>query len=194
MTMRDASSPMPSESDMSHIATRTPARVTPLVSVWLFAGVSTGVTAQTPPGAQVVAPGVVSTPAVEHGAAFSPDGDTMYFTRSTSAWGAGGGTSTILVSRLANGEWTNPVPAPFSGDHDDSSPFVSPDGRRLYFVSQRPPPAGSNGGGRDVWVYPLDAGSGGEPRFVGGDVNTPGHEYSPVVTASGRETKAYSWL
>ncbi|MDX1395038.1 MAG: hypothetical protein R3195_11630 [Gemmatimonadota bacterium] len=170
---------------MSQHATRTATRFAALVSIWLFAGSSTVVSAQTPPGAEVVAPGVVSTAAVEHGAAFSPDGDTMYFTRSTAAWGAGGGRSTILVSRLAGGEWTDPVPAPFSGEHDDSSPFVSPDGRRLFFVSQRSPPAGSGGGGRDVWVYPLDAGPGAEATFVEGGVNTAAHEYSPVSTASG---------
>lgn len=135
--------------------------------------------------AEVVGPGVISTEAVEHNAAFSPDGRTMFFTRNDAPWGEGG-RSTIYVTRRVSGEWAAPYPARFSGEHSDSDAFVSPDGRELFFVSTRPNPEG--GGGRDIWVVDLDGESNAtsEPRPVAGDVNTPADEYSPVLTASGK--------
>ena len=44
----------------------------------------------------------------------------------------------ILVSRFQNGKWGVPEMADFSGQHSDFDPFISPDGRRLFFCSNRP--------------------------------------------------------
>jgi len=44
----------------------------------------------------------------------------------------------MTARRRADGGWTTPVVTPFSGTHRDVDPFVTPDGRRLYFSSDRP--------------------------------------------------------
>src|SRR5882724_12038974 len=89
--------------------------------------------------AELIAPGVLSTPADEYGAAFSPDGRTVCFTRRSPT------TTTrpflvLLVSHLRAGRWSEPEVPPFSGLTNDFAPSFSPDGRRLFFTSDRPAP------------------------------------------------------
>jgi Tol biopolymer transport system component len=72
--------------------------------------------------AQIFAPGVVSGPANDGSPAFSPDGNTIFFTRSTAAWGV------IVESHNVDGHWTQPTLAAFSGEWPDSSSSMSPDG------------------------------------------------------------------
>src|SRR5262245_2840025 len=78
--------------------------------------------------------GVVSTGEYESHPAFTPDGRTLYFVRSTpqfTGW-------TIHVTHHADGRWSTPKVAPFSGKHRDADPFSSADGKQLYFISDRP--------------------------------------------------------
>ena len=85
-----------------------------------------------PPTPQIFAPGVVSGPANDGSPAFSPDGNTIFFTRSTANWGV------IVESHKIQGDWSRPTLAPFSGEWPDSSPAMSPDGSYLVFESNRP--------------------------------------------------------
>ncbi|MBD8879516.1 PD40 domain-containing protein [Rhodanobacter sp. 7MK24] len=78
---------------------------------------------------QVFAPGIVSGPANDEAPTFSPDGNTLLFTRS----GAGGGT--IMESHRVDGHWSAPVMASFSGAWPDLAPEFSPDGRYVIYVS-----------------------------------------------------------
>src|SRR5215813_6421067 len=67
----------------------------------------------------VFAEGVISAGDFDSHPAFTPDGKTLYFVRSTpnfNLW-------TILVSRFANGHWGPPEVAPFSGQYSDADPF-----------------------------------------------------------------------
>jgi Tol biopolymer transport system component len=86
----------------------------------------------TGPAPQIFSPGVISSPANDGSPTFSPDGNTLYFTRSTAGWGV------ILESHKQNGQWSDPQVAPFSGQWSDSSPGIAPDGSFLVFVSLRP--------------------------------------------------------
>jgi len=70
------------------------------------------------------APGVISTGDFESHAAFMPDGRTLYFVKSDpqfTRW-------TIYETRFADGRWSTPTIAPFSGAHRDADPFVTADG------------------------------------------------------------------
>lgn len=91
------------------------------------------------PEAEIFAPGVISGPANDGSPTFSPDGKTLFFTRSAARW------SIILESHKKGGSWTKPVIAPFSGRWSDSSPAFAPDGSYLIFVSVRPLPAAPSG-------------------------------------------------
>jgi WD40-like Beta Propeller Repeat len=81
---------------------------------------------------QIFAPGVISGPANDGAPTFSPDGGTLYFTRSTANW------SVILESHKVDGQWSKPTLASFSGEWPDSSPAMSPDGSFIVFQSTRP--------------------------------------------------------
>lgn len=86
------------------------------------------------PRADIFAPGVISTRDYERDGSFSPDGKSFYFTKRT-MWPY---FSAICVSRLHDGAWSEPEIASFSGQFGDATPFVSTDGKRLYFASRRP--------------------------------------------------------
>jgi len=63
---------------------------------------------------------------------FSPDGREAYW---KPGWNP---RDPIFTSRIENGLWSAPHVAPFSApDQGDDSPFISPDGKKLFFISQR---------------------------------------------------------
>ena len=71
--------------------------------------------------------GVLSTGEFESHPAFTPDGKTLYFVKSDpgfTRW-------TIHVSHHADGRWSAPEVAPFSGKNRDADPFVTADGKKL---------------------------------------------------------------
>jgi proline iminopeptidase len=85
--------------------------------------------------ARLFAPGRVSTAAPEFATSFAPDGRTIYFDLAS----ADRKVLTIVQSTHADGQWGAARPVSFSdGTYRDVDPFVSPDGKRLYFSSDRP--------------------------------------------------------
>src|SRR5215468_1636658 len=89
---------------------------------------------QSLPQAKLFAEGVINTDADEYGPAFTPDGKTLYFTRRVNRRDS----EFIYASRLENGKWSSPELAPFSGKYFDKEPFVTPDGKKIFFASLRP--------------------------------------------------------
>ena len=88
---------------------------------------------QTPPGRtlQPFAPNIIGN--WNHAeVTVSPDGQEIYWTSRTA----------ILYSKLQNGNWTPPQIVPFSGqgteNYYDDVPVVSPDNKKLFFLSKRP--------------------------------------------------------
>jgi len=125
--------------------------------------------------------GVISTADFELNTSFTPDGQTVFFTKATpdfTFW-------TIVASHLKNGRWGTPVVAPFSGQYSDSDPFVSPDGSKIYFISNRPITGTTPKRDFDIWVVEKSSTGWGEPRNLGAPVNTESIEFSPAVTSSG---------
>lgn len=137
----------------------------------------------------IFAAGRISGPAHDSAPAFAPDGDTVYFGRSNAQ------QSTILVSRRAGDGWSEPRIAPFSGTWNDMEPALSPDGRCLVFVSNRPDrPGGAeitgffNGseqrGGR-LWRVARQGEGWGEPELLPAAINAGGSTFAPSVAADG---------
>src|SRR5688500_8847236 len=88
--------------------------------------------APAPAAAEVFADGVISDAQEQWRITFTPDGRSAYFASSPEFFPIAR-KATIYVSRLENGAWSAPVVAPFSGKHSDIDPFITPDGKRLYF-------------------------------------------------------------
>jgi hypothetical protein len=88
--------------------------------------------AAAPAPPELFAPGVISGPANDGSPTFTPDGNELFFMRSTAGW------SVILESHRAGGAWSEPQVAAFSGEWPDSSPGLAPDGSYIVFVSLRP--------------------------------------------------------
>lgn len=139
----------------------------------------------------IFAPGVISGPANDMSPAFTPDGRTVFFTRSNSS------QSTIVVSHLSNGKWSTPEIAPFSGKWRDLEATMAPDGSYMIFVSNRPAAAGGKpldafyngaaqpGGGGNLWRVDRTTSGWGEPRRLPDIVNGSASIYSPSVAADG---------
>ena len=113
---------------------------------------------------------------------FSPDGAHAWWVEWDGNWGAAATRPRrIYTSTLQSGVWSPSREAPFSGDFADDDPFVSPDGRWLYFTSERPTTPDDEIADANIWRYDLN--TPGDPQLLA--VNSAATEFSPVVTASG---------
>ncbi len=133
----------------------------------------TALARDTSPVPEMVAPGVISTEYDEFGGALTPDGDTIYFSRSVTRSYA----YAILKSHRVGTSWSTPEIAPFSGRYRDHDPVLSPDGRRLYFVSDRPID-GVRPTTYHVWVMDRTPRGLSEPRTLGAPFNQFGFLWS----------------
>jgi Tol biopolymer transport system component len=143
------------------------------------------------PNATLFAPGIVSTGFMETSATFTPDGKKVYFTRSDVQFS----DNTIMQSTFKNGRWSEAQVASFSGVWRDSEPFVTRDGSKLFFVSNRPLKEGekplvatSNGRsfpGANIWYVTKKGDSWSEAVHVDVDVNGSLTIYNPSVAANG---------
>jgi len=120
--------------------------------------------------AAVFAPGVVSTKANELNATFSPDGDELFFTRNIR------NRATLMTMHLRDGVWTSPAVAGFSGTFDDVDPFITRDGRRLYFSSKRPLDGAVESKDSDLWYVERERGGGWSKPIHPGSPNTAGKD------------------
>jgi len=141
---------------------------------------------QPAPDAQprLFAPGIVSTGRYDRDIAMPPDGSEIFF----SVAGPGYAWMTILATRrLADGRWTQPEVAPFTAPlpATDIEPFVAPDGKRLYFVSDRPRSGAGAPADHDIWVVDRSADGWGAPHSLGAPVDSEDEEYFPSLTRDG---------
>lgn len=141
-----------------------------------------------PPGMtpEVFAPGALMMPYKPHGAlAFSPNGDELFYAYLAVPINA------MWTMKRVDGRWTSPSIASFSqptSDADlDGDPFVTYDGKRLYFRTCRESSAGGGAARRDsdIWYCERTASGWGEPQNLGAPINTERYERSPAVTRDG---------
>lgn len=118
-------------------------------------------------------------------AAFAPDGKTMFFTRNNFQGSRGRSSKNktflkIYKAEMRDSSWINVTELPFNSDEFNTAhPAVSPDGKTLYFASDRPGGQGAS----DLYKVNINAdGSFGEPENLGPEINTPGRESFPFVS------------
>ena len=119
----------------------------------------------------------------EASATFSPDGKTIYFTRNNDARKKKNKKNVnhlkIFVSNLAD-KWSDPKEVPFNSEsYSTGHPALSPDGKKLYFVSDMP----GGHGFTDLYVVDIDEnGQFSEPKNLGPEINSKRKEMFPFVT------------
>lgn len=111
------------------------------------------------------------------------DGRLMIFTACNRSDSKGG--CDLYHSINVNSEWTQPVNIgyPVNTRYWESTPSLGPDGRSLYFASNRP----GGLGGMDIWksVYIPDSGW-QLPVNLGPSINTDEDEMSPFIHGDGK--------
>ena len=129
---------------------------------------------------RMFAPGIVSTPDDEFGGAFTADGKTVYFDRTVLRHYL----YVICESHFEGGMWSRPRVAAFSGLYRDSDPVISPDGSKLYFVSDRPVD-GKPKSDFDIWVVRRKGEGWGEPEHLPAPINGDSGEYFASEASNG---------
>jgi Tol biopolymer transport system component len=126
-------------------------------------------------------PQAVSTENYESSPTFTPDGREMYYVAADRNFR----NYRILRSTCQAGDWSSPQPAPFGLPLPviEADPFVTHDGRRLYFISSRQAPDRED---FDIWHVERGAdGAWGPAVRLPEPVNSEHAELLPRVTADG---------
>jgi hypothetical protein len=131
--------------------------------------------------ARIWTPATITSDQYEATPTFTPDGREMYFMQSDPRFDR----YRLFWSRCENGAWSKAAPAPFAApDVQEGDPGVTPDGKRLYFISMRHDPRGED---FDIWyVERTSVGGWSAPRRLPEPVNSKSSELLPRADREGR--------
>ncbi|HZX10480.1 MAG TPA: hypothetical protein VFG01_05975, partial [Acidobacteriota bacterium] len=124
---------------------------------------------------------------------FTQDGKTMYF---ASIREGGMGHYDIYMSRMEKGEWTPAqlLPPPINTERDEFDVFVTLDGKRLFFASNRDNQ--DEYWNCDIYVSFREGNKWSDPEIFNEKFNTPGkpdwgiaipRDFETIIFSSGRE-------
>lgn len=91
----------------------------------------------------------------------------------------------LMWSRCENGAWSKATPAPFAASNvQEGDPGITPDGKRLYFISMRQDAAKDD---FDIWyVERTSEDAWSEPQRLPEPVNSPSAELLPRADRDGK--------
>lgn len=130
------------------------------------------------------APGLINTGLGTRDITLLPDGSEIY----VGIFLPGFRKAMIIESHWEDGRWTSPEVAPFSRDPRWRclEPCISPDGRRFFFVSDRPAAPGTEKPGPfGIWVMEREGRGWSEARRLPESVNGTGNAFYPSLTREG---------
>ena len=112
----------------------------------------------------------------------SPDGKELY-------WNSGPkfGDGPIMMTKMVDGKWMKPIEASFSGrkySRWDDCPFVTPDNKKMFFISSRSI-NGTDTGKENIWYVERTASGWSEPKPVGEEVNAMRLHWQMSVARNG---------
>jgi hypothetical protein len=138
---------------------------------------------EVPPGAtpKRFAVGKVSTDLeFEFGSVFSTDMKEFYYGVVVD------GKAETRVRKFENGSWSPSVRFLFHDVYSFNDPFLSPDNKKLFFISDRPLTGSGPKKDYDIWYVERQGGGWSEPRNAGPHVNSGKNEYYISFTESGK--------
>ncbi len=98
-------------------------------------------------------------------------------------------TSDLYFTEYKGGKWTEPSPLPeLNSDAEDLSPFLSSDGKKIFFSSNRSGSLKSGSSANpsyDIYYSDRKEGKWNKPEQLYGVVNTMGDELHPSLTKDG---------
>ena len=110
----------------------------------------------------------------------SPDGQKLFIYKNPPGYGD------IFISELDGKDWGKPesMGAPINSKYWEEVVSIAPDGKTVYFTSERPGGTGMS----DIYEANLgDDGKWGEPKNLGAGINTIDEERSPFIHPNGVE-------
>ncbi|MFC1493132.1 ankyrin repeat domain-containing protein [candidate division KSB1 bacterium] len=126
---------------------------------------------------EIFAKDIVSTNKFQHGSlTFSPDGKELFWSSSYKVRDSGHTVGQIYSMKIDDDRWTAPQPASFTVDHDDV-PFFSPDGNRIYFLSQRSGP-------ENIWFVERTGTGWSDPKPTDPAVNQLGMHWQISISSN----------
>lgn len=148
-------------------------------------------------------PGVVMNIYRPHGSVASPPGGReIYWARAAADPGK---YEAIWYMKEEKGRWTPPQIAQFSVEYNCNYPAFSPDGRRLFFTSNRPSGPEKGRGALDIWFVDRTGAGWSEPVNMGAlaglentdaehaSVSSDGTVYYHLVRRTGTGIEADIW-
>lgn len=133
--------------------------------------------------------GEINSPSDDGAASIAADGQTIYFATNRNTTSVD--DVDIWQATLNGSHWETPhnLGAPINTSFWESQPAISPDGKKLFFASNRPGnKIGGDGDKRntDIFVSHLEAdGRWSEPVDLGSKINTANKEYTPFMATDG---------
>ena len=135
--------------------------------------------------ATLFAPGRISSKMPEFATTVNQDENELYFNRTS----ADRSSIFIMQAKKEGQKWSKPKPVSFSnGQYRDVDPFLSHDGKRLYFSSDRPLEAGYERGVFNTWFVEKTYKGWSLPINPGTPLNT---DYTEIFITLAQNGNAY---
>jgi len=130
---------------------------------------------------EIFAPNIVSTGIPEINACFSPDDTEFLFSVIMP------GNNFVIMSMKYNGQqWSAPEVAGFSGEYSEADPFITADGKYLYYVSKQPIDSlQAPKTDWDIWRVEKINGEWLNPEHLNTDINSDKDDIYPCLTKEG---------
>ena len=130
---------------------------------------------------EIFAPNIVSTGMSEINACFSPDYSEFFYSIILP-----NRKYVILSMKYENDQWSKPEVASFSGKYPDADPFITMDGKWLYFISKRPVDSTKREKSDwDIWRMEKINGEWAKPEHLDPDINSDRDDIYPGLTKEG---------
>ncbi|HUU04350.1 MAG TPA: hypothetical protein VMZ49_00595, partial [Patescibacteria group bacterium] len=135
---------------------------------------------------ELFAPGIISTGLHEGVCTFMPDGSEIIFNVLYRKPHSHSVYSSLVASRLVNGQWAPPEVLKFSGGKNlDTAPFISYDGKELFFESNRPTNRADLKNKTNIWRCSRTPAGWSDPEPLPSPINGRGNVFGPSMSSSG---------